>query len=184
MRTIPARHVMQIYNSADRNIDSYAGSACRVKPVPRRGFPGGLTTESRAILASPLVVSGDGQQRRQSHLHVAGCYRCAKNTLVFMFLRGCLRIHWWCCSSPMCAYELISYLLTSLAHVELRADNVLETRVFHTLMNIAHMNRKREFFLYSFSFLIVTYTKGNLLFLGRGGCHAMWTPWFCSPSFI
>ena len=160
MRTIPARHVMQIYNSADRNINSYASSARRVKPVPRRGFPGGLTTESRAILASPLVVSGDGQQRRQSHLHVAGCYRCAKNTLVFMFLRGCL------------------------AHVELHADNVLETRGFHTLMNIAHMNRKREFFLYSFSFLIVTYTKGNLLFLGRGGCHAMWTPWFCSPSFI
>jgi len=41
-------------------------------------------------------------------------------------------------------------------------------------MNIAHMNRKREFFLYSFSFLIVTYTKGNLLFLGRGGCHWHW----------
>ena len=60
MRTIPARHVMQIYNSADRNIDSYAGSARRVKHVPRRGFPGGLTTESRAILASPLVVFGDG----------------------------------------------------------------------------------------------------------------------------
>ena len=59
--TIPARHVMQIYNSADQNIDSYASSARRVKPVPRRGFPGGLTTESRAILASPLVVSGDGQ---------------------------------------------------------------------------------------------------------------------------
>ena len=176
---------MQIYNSADRNINSYASSARRVKPVPRRGFPGGLTTESRAILASPLVVSGDGQQRRQSHLHVAGCYRCAKNTLVFMFLRGCLRIHWWFCSLFITYVCIRTDFLPSYLFSSCRTScwQCVRNQGFsHTHEHSTHEQEERV--LYSFFHLIVTYTEGSLLFIGRGGCHAMWTPWLCSPSFI